>query len=124
MATAKPTRPTRIKIGPHNYTIHWSEKEWDENASDGADASKSAQGLTQAWCNKLFVNGWELSSSQQKEVLVHEILHACFDLSCYAHSDFSILEDVEEYTIRNLSPWLFTVLRENPKVMAWIMHND
>lgn len=52
-----------------------------------------------------------LPQTDDQDTLVHELLHACFDVA-----GIELPTDQEEYVVSYLSPWLAKALRDNPRL--------
>lgn len=107
MAAAKTPLPTSVQVGPLTYRI----KPWKNRPADNA----------QAWgmCDKkrtviLLHKG--LSRQRKREVLLHEVMHACFDSSGLTMKD----NCPEEMVVNDLTFPLLGVLRDNPDLVAYL----
>lgn len=104
---------TEVIVGPHTYEVTV-----DKNAIN-ACSSKSEDSLVgqcdTALCH--IIIDPEQSASQLTDTLLHEVLHACFEL-IGASSDID--HDTEEKLVRRLSPVLIQVLRDNPDLIEEI----
>ena len=78
-------------------------------------------GETRLDLKRIYINP-TMTMDVQKETLLHEILHCCLiDLFCQSGMDSKNLEIIEETIVLHLSPRLFQVLRDNPKVLNWLI---
>ena len=82
---------------------------------------KDLCGITHLTDRKIQINDSD-SEPVQKETLLHELLHVsmedCTGLSKTFKGD---REDREETIVRHVSPRLFQILRDNPKVKHYIL---
>jgi hypothetical protein len=74
------------------------------------------------------VYGWTLPREQrmiiapdlgfdfERETFLHELMHCCAHLGCFAEDDLG-----EEEWIARTSPWLFSVLKDNPEVLEYLL---
>jgi hypothetical protein len=125
MASLSPKRPTRVKVGPHVYKILYSKSSWQKYA----DKKKSnLVGLTIAEKGIILIKGNDsLNESQRRDTLLHEILHAAFALNSFKLMPMKLPDDyhdLEEIVILLHTPALLGVLRENPKVVDWLLTED
>lgn len=60
----------------------------------------------------------KIAPSLQRTTMLHEVLHAVFDISGLANK-YNVI--AEEEFIRTLEPILFQVMRDNPKLVQFIM---
>lgn len=103
MAVAK---PKTVKVSNHDYLIAWGPiPEVDGTFFYGRTHPK----LTLIQIND------EVAKSQQRDTLLHELLHAAINET---HLSFST--EAEEEVIRVVTPLLLGILRENPKVVRWL----
>lgn len=57
----------------------------------------------------------------QQETLLHEILHMCLYVT---GTDTQLDDDVEERVIRPMAMALFGVLRDNPKLVTYLLNKE
>lgn len=111
-------RPDVVMIGIHIYRVEWmSVDEWIAH-----NMSNEAIGMTDAdagWIRIQHRPGGH--ESRYQEVLVHEILHALWDLSNLHNMDIKPLEDPEEFIVGLVSPPLLGVLKDNPHVLQYLL---
>lgn len=74
-------------------------------------------GETDLTLRKIFINS-ENSDAVQKETLLHELYHCCME-ECPGLSNGKFT-DREEAIIRYVSPRMFQLIRDNPKVKHYI----
>lgn len=97
--------PTSVKVGPFTYEI----EEWDP--TEALQNGHLGQCDTLNLVIKVQAN---LPSMRKVEVLLHEIMHAAWDV-------VSLPGSVEEETAVNaLAIALTGVFRDNPDIMRWI----
>lgn len=56
-----------------------------------------------------------------REVLLHEILHMCYEDSNMRHAGNLDKDELEEWIVGSLSPSLHAVMVDNPKVFDYIV---
>jgi hypothetical protein len=108
------TAPKRVQVGPHRYRLVI-----DADAMNRASAEHGTRLLGR--CDNeqlLIVVDPRQAPSQQRETVVHELLHAACDLA--GLSEDALADDVEERVVRRLAPVLLQVLVDNPKLVAWL----
>ena len=115
-------RPNKVKVGPFTYSIYWTQAKWDEYSEYASETLKGAGGACFPALLSIVVNADNLAVTVQKNVLIHELLHACFDLTQYGES--KLPKDFEEHTVRALTPALHQLLQDNPKLVEWLISND
>lgn len=110
-------RPSRVKVGPYMYAIVYSDDavnaaavEMDDSIAAFSDHSSHMIGLP--------VKG--RSEDSIKSLLLHELLHAVLALSASWYKSQKS-KDAEESMIQSASHLLLGVLRDNPKVVAWLV---
>jgi hypothetical protein len=104
--------PTTAKVGIHEYDIVY-DKDALISAGHRVDVKDTLCGLTEATGCNIYIND-EMSFSQIQETVLHELLHAMFDLT----GVFYELDDtVEERITRPLAPVLMQFLRDNPQLL-------
>ena len=116
-------KPSQVKIGPFLYKILWSEKSWQKYAPTEYK-DKSHRGLTDPDAHHILIQGWGTSEDGQKETLLHELIHACLSVVGFAEIIKEVSKasvDVEEIAVRCLSPFLQEMLKENPKVVEYLL---
>lgn len=86
-----------LRVGPHTYTVRTGGKHDDALAADEANGTHEGDRL------RIRVHS-RLPESKQREVLLHEVLHACG------------VDD--EAVVTPLAPALLAVLRDNPALVA------
>jgi hypothetical protein len=102
------TLPRSVKVGPHTYSVrlHPAREMFDKdgNALMG-DTDEDALEIRLRWGMKL---------SKKREILWHEIAHACADLA-------TLEESADEETwVAKLSPMQVQVLQENPQLVKFL----
>lgn len=97
--------PRTIKIGPHLYRVLRKTK-----AALGDDLGKCVFNNVEIW----LLRGME--ASKAREILIHEVLHACTYPTFCNDKKFS-----DEDFVESTAPVLLSVLRENPKLVAYLV---
>lgn len=120
MTAAKtPTRPTKIKVGYITFdVIYLDDEAWAANPelSDG-DAGQTNGSRAEIHV-RLATGQHEI---HMKEVLLHEVLHACFYASGITiEGTLRVQDDIEEYTVARVSPVLLQTLRDNPQLSKYL----
>lgn len=105
--------PSSVRIGPHNYSVIA-----DVTAILKISAEDNERKLGTCDTRMCVINvDPEQADSQLRDTVLHEVLHACFDL-IGAGEDIS--DDTEEKLVRRLSPVLMDVINKNPRLMTWL----
>ena len=100
--------PTKIQIGPYPYSIvDWPVAAANEAACYGqCDYDKLEIRVRQ-----------DLKPSRKAEVLLHEILHACWEVGTIPANP------EEEHAVNALGIHLTNAMRTNPEVFRWIINS-
>jgi hypothetical protein len=104
-------RPTRLQIGPHPYTVRFAD---DPTAVKQAmhpeeHVSEGLLGFASHQKNQIVV-GTMLAPSQQRDTLLHEVLHSLL---------VQIAMDNERLVWR-LAPTLLDFMRRNPRAVDFL----
>lgn len=114
MATRNP-RPTTVKIGPQTFSIEYRDTNLDGMLSDGSHGYTLDQG-------NLIVIANDLSTSKQKIVVMHEILHAMRMIFENGIPEKDVeFERWEHYFIGVYENALVMFMRDNPDIIDWLM---
>jgi hypothetical protein len=118
MTAAQKKRPTNVKVGYIDFMIHYlSDEEWKERDLDEKDG-----GQMHGAGAEIFVRDAKGQHElHQREILLHEIMHACVYVSGLIFENYRTLEDIEETFIMRTSPVLIDVLKSNPDVTKFIL---
>lgn len=100
--------PRSAKVGPFKYAIY---------RTDRADTLDEADGVCWTKIHEIHVVD-DMSPLLTKERLVHELLHAVWDVAFVDAPDS--WDRMEERFIRQMAPGLLGLLRENPCVVAYL----
>lgn len=93
-----------LKIGP----LKWDVKVDETFALEAADLL----GLTHHPTTTIYVSS-TAGEERRREVLLHEILHACIESHSVSHED-------EEMLVTEVAPVLLDVLRQNPHLVKYL----
>jgi hypothetical protein len=115
--------PKRIKFGAKSYKVHWSAEDWVSRPEDKRE--DSCWGITDHQKLGIWISP-ELHPTNQRETLLHEILHVL-----HACSGGDVVSDVlpkhehaneaEEFIVSRLEALLMAFLVDNPAVLAFIV---
>lgn len=112
----KVKRPKKIVVGHVTYRVHYYEEaEWLGGPQDN-DLVGYYEAPQACIHIRLVPNCHE---NFLREVMVHEIIHAV-----WFHQnirDVEVDESGEEKVVANVALGLLPVLRQNPKLMAWLL---
>lgn len=99
--------PKRVTVAPHVYTVEWAKPSGLDHEQYGCtDVGRTTITLAPG-----------MSGSMQRDTLLHEVLHAALDQTGWAHR---LGSKREELLVRALAPVLLGVLRDNPRLVAWL----
>lgn len=105
--------PGKVRLGPHTYSVIVERAAIDRLSAEGGE--KRLGECDSQRCT--ITIDPDQAPSQLADTLVHELLHACFDL-IGAGEDVSA--DVEERLVRRLAPVLVGLLHDNPRLVTWL----
>ena len=101
------TYPKRIKAGAFDYTVEHNPQALEDVGGDAA-----------LWNAQLRI---AINKHQApgflRDSLFHEVLHACWQDSGLYDPE---RKEVEERVVSHLSPWILNVLRDNPRLVAFL----
>jgi hypothetical protein len=98
-------RPNNVRIGPHNYTIRWT---------NGREMHEFGHHDN----NVLFIDIREdVAPSQAKLTLLHEVMHCICGLVYASDEELDVSEEV---WISRCSPNLYAVLNDNPLLRKYL----
>jgi hypothetical protein len=100
----------KLKIGPHTYTVYF-----DKNMINqvNTDAGEAHYGVTDIKHLKITIDPSQ-AHTQLQDTLLHEILHAIFDITA-AQEDID--HKTEEKLIRRIAPILLQTIQQNPHLI-------
>ena len=99
--------PPTIKLGGHDWTIR--------HAASISDSEEFLYGRTSTRKSLIEVEASQ-SPQQKRDTVLHEVLHACL-----THLSITLVDDEEEKIVRGLTPWLLAALRDNPKLVRFLL---
>lgn len=113
----RPPLPEFVQIGPFRYTIHvggdgWTRARLEElhpQLTGHASHVRLEIAITDGLAHDAFC-----------EVLIHEILHGCYNVAGQPLDSMSS-NDHDENAVRTLAPSLLMVLRDNPDLVAFLV---
>lgn len=114
-AASPPPMPTTFELGPFTYTISTDPAEL--TAWQAKDGQPDLAGRYDEATLSITLDGTHVVG-YQREVLLHETLHAVFAVTGLEHDHD---EMAEEKLIRRLCPTLLELLRRNPGLVAWLV---
>lgn len=102
-----PKLPASVRVGALDYAI----KPWSQKAADNTRAYGMCDRAT-----LVILIQEDLTPQKQAEVLLHEILHACYD-----NAGLNMEPTLEEERVVNgMGYQLLQVIRDNPKLMVFL----
>lgn len=112
-------RPRSLTIGGLDWSIVWhTEKTWEKGEHD---TKSSGETFTWALTIHVLVNEG-LNPVCEREVFVHELMHACVATSGHAYTMGHIKKgNAEEVLIQGMSPMMLGVLRNNPHIVEYLL---
>lgn len=114
-------RPSEVEVGFLTFKINWlTPEEWKNSGHDAEHDGNTEQG--KAIINICLSEGYPEQSL--REVLLHEILHACWYVSGLTFYPGNKEKDIEEYLVTIQALELINVLQKNPKVVKYLMETD
>lgn len=120
MQAAAPAVPARVKIGPARYVVLVSN---DEIHKADSQARVNYAGFSNGSTQKIALRE-DNPPDYQAETLLHEILHQCLRVAGVDPDQDAKagLADVEERAIGATAALLLGVLRDNPGLVAYLLH--
>lgn len=97
----------RLRIGPATWRVRTAPIDPDK------------LGVTRTAKHRIHLSPAQDASSR-RDTLLHECLHAIFYESGLA-SVLAVSDDDEERFIRLLTPWLLALLRDNPRLVIFLL---
>ena len=110
------TRPSFVKVGIYRWRISWNAADLERIASSVEVGPADALGACLAREQIIAIDPLPSSALRTEQAtLLHELLHAC------VHSaSIDLPLEVEEMVIAGFSTPLLSVIRENPKIIAYL----
>lgn len=99
--------PASVRLGPHRWTIR----------RGAIDADGELYGRTLE--RELTILLAPTVPSQERDTLLHELLHAC-----WAQTGLDFEDDEQERVVGALAPWLLGALRDNPRLVAFLLERE
>lgn len=109
--------PRRLKVGHLSYTVEVDAKRCRE-----ADVTYGQSDMR----DSTILLSPEQSAGQLRDTMLHEVLHCVMDQTNIRHGGDKALiptGDDEERLIHALSPALLAVLRDNPRLIAFLLES-
>lgn len=97
--------PKTMKVGPHVYTVLRKPKSQMSNEDLGGCDFNTLQISVQQ----------RLRKSKAREILLHELLHACTYPSLSSGDKYT-----DEQFVETTAPILLQVIQENPELIAYL----
>lgn len=111
-------RPTNLKIGYADFSVEYvDEGDWAKRGFSDDDGGQldGARALISVRCSE------EIDEIHIREILLHEVLHACFYVTGLSNGDMLRVQvNIEEYVVAHISPVLIDVLRSNPEFAKYL----
>jgi len=101
--------PKRVRVGATTYTVQVTGK-------------TLLYGETDHLQTEIRLNSGQ-SQDSLRDTVLHEVLHAVLWISG-ANKLLTLDDDAEERLTRLLAPWLLTLLRDNPRLLAFLIASD
>jgi hypothetical protein len=104
--------PRRLVVGPHVYSVSFDA---EATARTCREQSTDLLGHTNHRNLRIMIDP-DQAPSQQRDTMLHEALHAVFEVAAVQFSS-----EKEESCIRSLTPALLDLLRRNPKLVRFLL---
>lgn len=101
-------RPNRLQVAPFTYRVE-SREGWARDTGNSANCISDDQ---------LIITDPNLSYEGEREVVLHEVLHALWAQTTLAKVHEP---EAEEAIIWTLAPRLFGFLKDNPEFVKWLL---
>jgi len=99
-------RPKRVRVGNHDFDYLYGTIEADDRYVYGRMNPRHTQILIDD----------SNAESQIRDTVLHETLHAI-----WSDAPHILDSETEEQVVRALTPGLLSVMRENPKLVAYLL---
>jgi len=109
--------PSAVKVGPIVYSVFVGGEEWEQ--AHLRDQTPGLLGLTESERAQITLPD-SLAPGPEREVVLHEVLHAIYQVGGNMIERVE-RDQLEEDSIRLISPGLLGVLRENPDLVAYLV---
>lgn len=106
-------KPKSVLIGPHKYTVVYENE---------ICANDDLCGFIKHEQTKIVIDDG-MSTSYQKETLLHECLHGLFQLTGLRKAAV-VNEGKEEIIVNAIAPALLDMLRRNKTLLTYLLEND
>jgi hypothetical protein len=125
--TNKVQRPSKVRIGVRTYAIKYlNDDQW--HAGDHQDDERGeCNNVTGTISVRAKVGEWSHDEPQVREILWHELMHACASTSMAWNTwdmmDKSRLtyDDMEEWMVGGWSPVQLKMMMDNPALMRYLL---
>lgn len=105
--------PTQLRVGPYTYTVATDTAELDRRSRE---SRRDLLGECCTTTQSIAVRTEDVSPGAVIDTLLHEALHAVIGVHAVDAGDY----DEEEKLVRQLTPGLVALLRDNPELVAAI----
>jgi hypothetical protein len=109
----RPAYPRKVRVGPFDWTV----KSWDSRAA----GNSAAYGMCDTGTLTILVQEG-LTLQWEQHVLIHELFHAMH--STGAVRELTPNRDLEEGTVAIFAFQLLGLMRDNPELMAYLLHRE
>jgi hypothetical protein len=100
-----------VKVGPLDYTVIYAKR---------LHTDHELFGVTMASQQKIYVDP-DVPLQTGQDTLLHELLHAIFDVAGLNIELDDGAKLTEEQIIRRVTPWLLMLLKDNPHVVEHLI---
>jgi hypothetical protein len=109
-------RVRSLKIGAHRWDVFWSRRAVRLLLED---PKEDAGGACRVDMQALAVVPLPDAPTMERQVLLHELLHACFSFT-----DVNVEYDTEELMVATVAGPLLQTLRENPDLVSYLLEES
>lgn len=113
---ATPAMPNRVQVGPYSVRVIRDQAIIDRSRVE--DASTSRMAVYNRWRLTITMTP-ELAEGLARQVLLHEVIHACYHAAGLADDKLT-----EEEVACCVTPVLLETLRRNPALVAYLTAED
>lgn len=120
--------PRRVKIGPVEFSVYCSTGAWQRAMRD-RDPDVFICGTTYSLDAKIYLNP-SIAPGPLRSVLLHEVMHAVTFTLCgdpdyrTKYKPLKSAFDANEQFVRDLEAPLLGVLRDNPRLVAYLTSKE
>ena len=119
------SKPEQVRVGHRMYKVLWLLEEEYKAAGHDVGNRGHSDHASQEIVVLLELDGVEVAKDSLQEVLLHEVLHCCTNVSMTWNSwdlfHSKEWETMDEVMVGTTAPIFLAVMRDNPDMMKWLL---